>query len=95
MGTSRYLPIVFLVLAGCQTGVSPEEMASVNYGAYYNYRTQRYTYPRFYNLYLDPKETHSYLTRKLAYVEAFTTAMVRHVISVRKYPTKRVIGMGA
>ena len=33
MGYSRYLPIVFLVLAGCQTGVSQEEMASVNYGA--------------------------------------------------------------
>ncbi|MCD6043357.1 MAG: hypothetical protein K0R40_2960 [Burkholderiales bacterium] len=33
MRYSRYLPVVFLVLAGCQTGVSPEEMASVNYGA--------------------------------------------------------------
>lgn len=33
MGYSRYLPIVFLALAGCQTGVSPDEMASVNYGA--------------------------------------------------------------
>jgi len=33
MGYSRYLPAVFLVLAGCQTGVSQEEMASVNYGA--------------------------------------------------------------
>jgi arylsulfatase len=57
--------------------------------------TQRYTYPRFYNLYLDPKEQHSYLTRKLAYVEAFTSALFRHVVSVRRYPTKRVIGMGA
>ncbi len=57
--------------------------------------TQRYTYPRFYNLYLDPKEQHSYLTRKLAYVEAFTSAMFRHVVSVRRYPTKRVVGMGA
>jgi arylsulfatase len=57
--------------------------------------TQRYTYPRFFNLYLDPKEQNSYLTRKLAYVEAFTSALVHHVVSVRKYPTKRVIGMGA
>ena len=31
--------------------------------------TQRYTYPRLYNLYLDPKESRSYLTRKLAYLE--------------------------
>ena len=26
--------------------------------------------PRLYNLHLDPKETHNYMTRKLAYVEA-------------------------
>lgn len=32
MRYSRYLPIVVLALSGCQTGVSPEEMASVNYG---------------------------------------------------------------
>ncbi len=33
--------------------------------------TQKYTYGRLYNLYLDPKETHSYMIRKLAYLEAF------------------------
>ena len=33
--------------------------------------TQNYTYARSFNLYLDPKEQHSYLTRKLAYNEAF------------------------
>ena len=36
--------------------------------------TQNYTYARLYNLYLDPKEQHSYLTRKLAYNDAFITA---------------------
>ena len=33
MPFARYMPILFLVLAGCQTGVTPEELASVNYGA--------------------------------------------------------------
>ena len=35
--------------------------------------TQKYTYGRLYNLYLDPKETRSYMIRKLAYLEAFQT----------------------
>ena len=33
--------------------------------------SQKYPYGRLYNLYLDPKETRSYLIRKLAYVDAF------------------------
>ena len=37
--------------------------------------TQRYTYPRLFNLYLDPKETHSYMTRKLAYLEVLREGM--------------------
>jgi arylsulfatase len=52
--------------------------------------TQRYTYPRLYNLYLDPKETHSYFTRKLAYLEAFSSAVVKHLRTLGKYPPKRV-----
>ena len=50
--------------------------------------TQRYTYARLYNLYLDPLERHSYLTRKLAYNEAFTTALRLHLTSFRDYPPK-------
>ena len=34
--------------------------------------TQRYTHGRLYNLYLDPKESRSYLIRKLAYIDSFT-----------------------
>ena len=45
--------------------------------------TQRYTYPRLFNLYLDPKETHSYLTRKLAYVEVLRE---RHARPPRHLP---------
>ena len=38
-----------------------------------------YTYPRLFNLYLDPKETHSYLTRKLAYLEVLREGMRAHL----------------
>ncbi|MEX2247676.1 MAG: arylsulfatase [Dehalococcoidia bacterium] len=57
--------------------------------------TQRYTYGRFYNLYLDPKETRSYLIRKLAYNTVFINALASHMRTFRAYPAKRVVGMGA
>ena len=57
--------------------------------------TQRYTYPRLYNLYLDPKETHSYLTRKLAYNEAFREGLRDHLRTFTTYPPKKVMGLGA
>jgi hypothetical protein len=44
---------------------------------------------------LDPKEQHSYLTRKLAYIDAFTGSIARHLGTLRKYPAKRVLAMGA
>jgi arylsulfatase len=37
---------------------------------------QRFAYARLHNLYLDPKETHNYMTRKLASVPS-STASVR------------------
>jgi arylsulfatase len=51
--------------------------------------TQKYTYARLYNLYLDPKEQHSYLTRKLAYNEAFLHGIGQHLRSVFQDPTKQ------
>jgi arylsulfatase len=48
--------------------------------------TQRYTYPRLYNLHLDPQERHSYTTRKLAYVDAFTSGLRHHLGSFRDFP---------
>ena len=56
---------------------------------------QRHTYPRFYNLYLDPKESHNYLTRKLAYVEAFQLGMRSHLASFKRFPPKKVMGLAA
>jgi arylsulfatase len=52
--------------------------------------TQKYTYGRLFNLYLDPKESHSYTIRKLAYVDAFQDAVANHIGSLHgKYPARR------
>lgn len=52
---------------------------------------QKYPYGRLYNLYLDPKETHSYLIRKLAYLEAFTSGIGHHLRTFGKYPPKNAM----
>ena len=39
----------------------------------------RFPYARLYNLYLDPKEQHNYLTRKLAYVDVFQHGIRSHL----------------
>ena len=54
--------------------------------------TQKYTYGRLYNLYLDPKETRSYMVRKLAYLESFQSGIVNHIRTFAKYPPKSVVG---
>ncbi len=53
--------------------------------------TQNYTYARMFNLYLDPKEQHSYMTRKIAYNEAFVTGIGKHLRTYGKWPAKRII----
>jgi arylsulfatase len=57
--------------------------------------TQSYTYPRLFNLYLDPKEQHSYLTRKLAYNEVFLSGVRQHLASFRKHPPRNLMGLDA
>ena len=54
---------------------------------------QRFAYARLYNLYLDPKETHNYMTRKLAYVEAFQQGIRSHLATFKRYPPKTVMGL--
>ncbi|HEX8804535.1 MAG TPA: arylsulfatase [Acidimicrobiales bacterium] len=56
--------------------------------------TQRYSYARLYNLYLDPKETRSYMIRKLAYAQAFRAGVAGHLRTFAAYPAKRIVGMG-
>jgi arylsulfatase len=55
--------------------------------------TQKYPYGRLYNLYLDPKETRSYLIRKLPYLEAFQSGVKDHLMTFATYPAKTVIGI--
>lgn len=43
--------------------------------------TQKYSQGRLFNLYLDPKESRSYLIRKLAYVDTFTGGIAHHLMS--------------
>ena len=49
---------------------------------------QRYGYGRLYNLYLDPKETRSYMIRKLVYIDAIIGEIARHHGTFREWPNK-------
>ncbi len=49
---------------------------------------QQYAYGRLYNLWLDPKETHSYMTRKLAYIELIVAAFTRHLRTFRDFASR-------
>jgi hypothetical protein len=49
---------------------------------------QRYGYGRLYNLYLDPKETRSYMIRKLVYIDAIIAEIARHQRTFREWPNK-------
>ena len=53
--------------------------------------TQKYTHGRLYNLYLDPKESRSYMIRKLAYIDSLTDGIRRHFMTFGKYPPKQPI----
>jgi arylsulfatase len=53
--------------------------------------TQNYTYARLFNLYLDPTERYSYLTRKLAYNEAFLQGIREHLRTYRDHPPKHIV----
>lgn len=49
---------------------------------------QKFPYGRFYNLYLDPKEEHSFMIRKLAYISAFQEARRSHLNTFKRFPSK-------
>ncbi len=55
-----------------------------------------YSYGKLFNLYLDPKESRSFLIRKDVYVDAFRTATRQHAASFQKYPPKKaIVGKGS
>ncbi|MCW5748022.1 MAG: arylsulfatase [Alphaproteobacteria bacterium] len=74
------------------TATSDDDSGSAGPGGFTGV-LERFTYARLYNLYLDPKETHNYMTRKLAYVEAFQHGMRDHLGTFRRYPPKTVMGL--
>jgi len=76
------------------TATSDEDAGSAGPGGFTGV-LQRFAYARLYNLYLDPKETHNYMTRKLAYVEAFQHGIRAHLGTFKRYPPKRVMGLRA
>jgi arylsulfatase A-like enzyme len=53
--------------------------------------TQKYSHGRLYNLYLDPKEQHSYMIRKLAYIDSFTSGIGSHFTTFARFPPKQPI----
>jgi arylsulfatase len=60
---------------------SDDDRDVVNLGGGLSGVTQKYSQGRLFNLYLDPKETHSYLIRKLAYVDELTSGVAHHLAS--------------
>lgn len=66
---------------------STEQSDVVNPGGFSGVQSS-YSYGKLFNLYLDPKETHSYLIRKLVYNEMFQSALRSHLETFRAYPPK-------
>ena len=69
---------------------SDDDRDALNLGGFTGV-TQKYSHGRLYNLYLDPKESRSYLIRKLAYVDTFTDGLREHLVTFGKYPPKHPI----
>jgi len=71
--------------------ISDDDRDVLNLGGFSGV-TQKYTYGKLFNLYLDPKETRSYLIRKLPYLDAFQQGIAQHLMTFGKYPAKRIVG---
>ncbi len=69
------------------TAISDDSTDVVNPGGFTGV-LQQYPYGRLYNLYLDPKETHSYMIRKLVYIEVIQRSLARHRATFRDWPAK-------
>jgi arylsulfatase len=72
---------------------SDDDTDALNLGGFTG-TTQKYTYGRLFNLYLDPKETRSYLIRKLPYLESFQSGIMSHLRTFAKHPPKQIVGTG-
>jgi arylsulfatase A-like enzyme len=74
------------------SSISDDDTDVLNPGGFTG-MSQKYPYGRLYNLYLDPKETRSYLIRKLAYVDAFLGGIRSHLSTFGAYPAKTTVGL--
>jgi arylsulfatase len=54
---------------------------------------QKHPYGRLFNLYLDPKESHSYMIRKRAHQEALVGQVGTHLGTFARLPTKLIVGI--
>lgn len=50
-------------------------------------------YGALYNLWLDPKETHNFMIRKLPYITLYERGVARHLATFKAYPPKRIVDM--
>jgi arylsulfatase len=50
-------------------------------------------YGALYNLWLDPKESHNFMIRKLPYITLYEQGVARHLATFQAYPPKRVVGL--
>jgi arylsulfatase len=69
------------------SSISDNETDVVNPGGFTG-TLQQYPYGRLFNLFLDPKETHSYLIRKLVYIELIQRAVGEHLRTFRDFPAR-------
>jgi arylsulfatase len=52
-------------------------------------------YGALYNLWLDPKETHNFIIRKLPYITLYQGAVARHLGTFKVYPPKKIVEVQA
>jgi arylsulfatase A-like enzyme len=73
-----------------RAGMSTGDDDVMNAGAW----TTQETYPlgKLFNLYLDPKENHSFVVRKVLLSSTFTAASAAHQKTFQKYPPKVQVG---
>ena len=69
------------------TSISDDDTDVLNPGGFTG-TVQHYGYGRLFNLYLDPKETRSYMIRKLVYIDAILAETARHTATFRTWPNR-------
>lgn len=70
-------------------GVSSEiDIADVSNPGGFSGHTTTYTYGKMFNLFLDPKEEHSFTIRKLVYMPLLSAIMTAHKNTFKKYPPR-------